>query len=175
MDYNVQGSRDVIAINTANGALAAFAPTGASIGNTLTAATWVLPLGSGVYAAVPGETTCLTAHLSWAAAVAGTLTVECSNYPRYWNGARSGPDDVTDYSTTAGHWPQWNIALSGANNVQVAGTGNSATAYTITLGGTNAGTALIQLADCGFRRVRLKIVASVGGLLRCCVTGKLGS
>lgn len=172
MDYNLT-NRDIVAINTSNGALASFAGSGSSIGNTLTAATWVLPLGSG-HSPISGQTSLLTATLSWAAAVAGTLTVEVTNFPRFWGGAPSGPDDVTDYSTTAGHWMQWNPTAAAPSIIQVSGTGNSATNFSVTLGGTNAGTAAIQIADCGFRRVRFKLVASAGGLLRCAVNGKIG-
>lgn len=169
MDHN-NVNRDVIAITTA-GAQATYADR---TGSTITVATFYFPLGSAINI-MPGETALLSAHLSWSAALAGTLTVEMSNYPRYFNGAKYGPDDITDFNTVAGNWIQWNPATATPNIVQTAGVGNTATAYTVTLGGTNAGGALINIGDCGFRRVRLKLVASVGGTIRCCVNGKLGS
>lgn len=166
MDYNNQDA-DVVAVKS-DGTLATFTP---ATGNTITAATFYFPLGHGGFR----ESSMQTATLLWAAAVAGTLTVEVTNAPRYVGGASSGPVDVSDYDATAGNWIPWNPATATPNIVQVTGTGNSATAYTITLGGTNAGGAAIQLAQTGFRRARLKLVASVGGNVRCTLSGKLGA
>lgn len=169
MDHN-NANRDVIAISAA-GAQATYADR---TGSTITVATWYLPIGSGI-SIMPGETALISAHLSWSAALAGTLTVEMTNFPRFYNGAKYGPNDVTDYDGTTGNWIQWNPTAAAPSICQVVGTGNSATNFAITLGGTNAGGALIQIADCAFRRVRLKLVATAGGTIRCCVNGKLGT
>ena len=108
-------------------------------------------------------------HLQWAAAVAATFTVEASCYPKLVGGNPMAPADVTDFSTTTGEWIQLNPSTA---YVPVVGTGNSVTSLTITAGGTNAGAAWIDLGNLGARRVRIKVVVTTGGVVRCGVNGR---
>ena len=147
------------------------APT--TFGCTLIAATYVLPFGNAT-APMPSQTVLASVHLRWAAAVAAIITVETCNFPAtIGNRAATGPDDTTDWDiTNVGNWVQENPSTG---YVAVVGTGNSATGLTITAGGTNAGGATIHLGNFGTRRMRLKIVATVGGLMRLATHGKLGA
>lgn len=146
---------------------------GGSPGVTLAnSTTYYVPLASGVDGPLTTECPLVHAHLKWASAVAATITIESSSFAKYVGGGTNGPVDVSDYDATTGNWIQENTAGSGV--VTVVGTGNSATALTITAGGTNAGAASINLINLGAKRLRLKIVVTTGGLLRVGVNGKAG-
>lgn len=136
---------------------------------TLVADTYYIPFGSD-NALLPAGVTNASIHLKWAAAVAGTITIEASNFPEKVGGLRKGGGyDVTDYDATAGNWIQLNPSTA---YVPTTGTGNSATAAVVTAGGTNAGGCIFDLADFSCRRGRIKIVASTGGKLWANVHGK---
>jgi hypothetical protein len=139
-------------------------------GVTLGVGTYYFPLGS-ARAEVPAETELVGAQLKWAAAVAATITVETSNFPAK-RGGFSGPTDVTDYSTTGGDWIAENPPTA---YVPVTGAGNSSTLLVITAGGTTAGGAMIHMGNIGSRRCHIKVVTTVGGLMRVNVNGKAGS
>jgi hypothetical protein len=49
---------------------------------------------------------------------------------------------------------------------------NASSAATITMGGSVAGECMYHLGNCGSRRIRLKFVLTVGGLVRVGVDGK---
>lgn len=134
--------------------------------------TYYLALGS-ARAPMPAETSLVAVHMKWAAAVAATITVETCNFPRHANSAIGlGPDDVLDYSGTAGDWIQENPTTG---YIGVVGASNSATNLTLTAGGAAAGGATIHLGNLGTRRCRIKIVVTTGGLMRLSVHGKAGT
>lgn len=101
--------------------------------------------------------------LKWASAVVATWTVEVAGFPLYQDYSVSSVEDVTDLSTTAGDWHQLNPSTA---YVSVTGSGNSATALTITAGGSAAGGAWIDLGNCAASRYRIKVVVTTGGLVR---------
>jgi hypothetical protein len=138
---------------------------GSSKGCVLTAGTWFFELG-GSEAPLASETPISGAHLQWAAAVAGTATIETSHFPAKEGGQGGGNTDTTPYSSTG--WIQQNPSTA---YVPVSGTGNSSAQATLTLGGTNAGEASFDIYASG-RRVRIKLVLTVGGLVRCGANGK---
>lgn len=139
---------------------------GTSKGCTLTAGTWYFELG-GSEAPLASETSVVDAYLQWAAAVAGTITIETALFPAKEGGQGGANTDLLPYSTTG--WIQQNPTSA---YVPVNGTGNSATAAVVTAGGTNAGECEFSLGNFGGRRVRIKLVLTVGGLVRCGANGK---
>lgn len=139
-----------------------------TFGCTLGVGTYYFIIGASD-TAVAGETWLVSAHLKWAAAVAATITVETSNFPLHVGGDNIGPFDTHGYSTTVGDWIQENPSTA---IVAVTGSGNSSTAATVTAGGSAAGGATFHLGNIGTRRVRIKIVTTVGGLVRCGIHGK---
>lgn len=176
MDYNSANSGDLSAIDTADGTAKAFtqAKTETGSGCSLTTGhTYVFVLGSPL-APTPGQTALVSVQLYWAAAVAGTITVETCNFPKYGGTGdpRAGAVDVSDYTTTAGLWIKQDATTA---YVPVVGSGNSVTNMTITAGGSAAGACEFDLGNLGAKRVRIKVVATTGGLVRCCVHGKLGA
>ena len=173
MDYNSANSGDLNAIDTADGSVVSFVQSKTETGSgcTLTTGhTYVFVLGS-VMAPVPSQASLVSVQLYWAAAVAGTITVETCNFPKYGGTGdpRTGAVDVSDYTTTAGLWQLQNPSTA---YVPVAGTGNTVSNMTVTAGGTNAGGCEFDLGNLGARRVRVKVVATTGGLVRCNVHGK---
>lgn len=136
---------------------------------TLVADTYYIPFGTD-FAPLPAEVTSASMHLKWAAAVAGTITIEGCNFPAKIGGRRLGAGyDVTDHDATAGNWIQLNPDTA---YVPTVGTDNSATLAVVTAGGTNAGGCIFDLTAFGCRRGRIKIVASTGGKLWANVHGK---
>ena len=93
-------------------------------------------------------------HLSWNAALAGTITFETSDFPT---------GDFPDNSTTG--WAQENTASVLTAGGTVTGSGNSLSALTITAGGTTAGTASIHMNQMAAGRLRVKIVTTAAGNL----------
>ena len=106
------------------------------------------------------EDALVSVHAAWALALAGTWTIEVSNFPwKVGNGVSGGADsDWTDQ--TAGNWIQENPSSA---VISTAGAGNTATGATVTAGGTNAGGFFAHLGNLGARRARLKFVCTVGG------------
>ena len=137
--------------------------TGTSKGCTLAnATTYYFSLGIS-----PGASQ-LSAHLMWASAVVATFTLEVSNFPATAYG--SSASDVTDYSTTAGEWQQFN---SPSAYVPTQGSGNTSVGATVTAGGTAAGAAFYDMSLVGARRMRIKVVVTTGGVVRCGTHGKV--
>lgn len=152
----------------------AFAHVAAAGGVTLGVATYYFPLGT-ARGLTPAQVPLVAVHLKWAAAVAATITVETCNFGATIGAAgmpMGGPADVTDYSATAGDWIAENPSTA---YVGVVGAGNSATGLTITAGGAAAGGCMIHLGNLGARRARLKVVTTVGGVVRVNVQGKAGA
>jgi hypothetical protein len=142
--------------------------SGASKGCTLGVGTYYFPFG-GEQSEMISDMPVGSGHLSWAAAVAMTVTIETSDYPAYEHGMESGPADVNDWDATG---PTWVPSNASTAVVDITGTGNTTTAATVTAGGTNAGGAMYNVSALGVRRARLKLVVTVGGLVRFGVHGK---
>ncbi|HKP07587.1 MAG TPA: hypothetical protein VJU58_10085 [Microbacterium sp.] len=171
MKYALPGSGDLNAIK-ADGTIAA---NDTANGCTLTSGTWYFAFG-GSDAPLPGETALVTVQLQWAAAVAGAITVEVTNYPEFRDGRREqGPTDVgdNDGNATRTNWVQINPSTGYVP--PPTGAGNSVSGLTLTAGGTNAGGTIIDLGNLGARRCRLKLVLTVGGLVRVNVNAKVGA
>jgi len=173
MKYAPPGSGDLAAIKADGTVVPVTNSSAAGVGCVLTSGTWYFPIG-GVDTPLPVETPYLGIQLQWVAAVAGTITFESCNYPRYLNGARSGPDDVADNdpNTTKTNWVQQNPTTLYVPTP--TGAGNSATNLTITAGGTNAGGTHLDVGNAGAKRWRVKMVLSVGGVVRVNANGKGG-
>ena len=71
-----------------------------------------------------------------------------------------GADEIDDLDTAS---------------VPLKGRSNTSTAMTVTMGGTNAGGCVFHIGNVGTKRLRLKIVTSVGGIVRVNVCGKFGT
>ncbi len=146
------------------------------------ASTWGVTLGVGTYyfpfgaskSPVPAESPLVSLHVRGDAAVAATYTVEDSDFPTTTSpGDGRGPADVTDFeaAATAGNWIPENPSTA---IVGFIGTGWSSTAATVTSAGSGVGGAMFHLGNQGARRVRLKVVTTVGGKVRVAVHGKGG-
>jgi hypothetical protein len=137
------------------------------------AGTWYFPIGGERYGAGVE-----TAHHSFTivfnAALAGTFTIEGTNCAKSMSGTEQGGPDISDFDTSAA-WQIINPAQAGAIWATTTGGGNSFTALTLTIGGTNAGGALINLPDMGMLRLRGKLVATAAGRIRVSANAKLGS
>lgn len=166
---NTKTSDNIDAIKS-DGTVVSAVRSGTSKGCTLAVATYYFPLGSSE-APLSAGTSLVHAHLKWAAAVAATITVETCSFTRFEGGFGGANDDVTDYSTTAGDWIQENPSTA---IVAVSGASNTSTAATVTAGGAAAGGCSFHLGNLGSRRARVKVVATVGGLVRCAANGKAG-
>jgi len=169
MDYGKIDGGYLYALLSSDGSVVPVAADGSV---TLTAATYYIPFGSS-YATTPSQTAFVSLGLAWAAAVAGTITIETTNFPAYVQGQRGvagSAFDVLDWD--AADWTQVNPSTA---YVPVSGTGNSATNATVTAGGTNAGTAIFDIAMTATRRWRCKIVASTGGKVWANAHGKVGA
>lgn len=168
MDHNGSGSGDRDAIKSDGSIVTHTVAVGCTLANS---STYYFVVGSQL-APTPSQTSLVTLHLAWAAAVAATFTVETCNFPATRGGALPGPDDVKDYDATAGNWIQENPSTA---YVGVTGSGNTVSSLTITAGGTAAGGAMIHLGNIGSRRVRIKAVVTTGGNVRCNAHGKAGA
>lgn len=134
-------------------------PTEKGRGNfTLEAATtYYFPLGG-------ADASVISAHLAWpgSSIILTSVTVEDCNAPH---------SDVTDYSSTLGHWIDEDpttafVGVVGTNVTQT----NGVVAATGDAGG---GGCLFHVADSGARRTRLKVVVgATGGDVFCAVHGK---
>lgn len=146
--------------------------------------TWGVTLGVGTYyfpfgaskSPVPAEAPLVAIQVRGAAAVTGTWTIEDTNYPSTTSpGDNRGVADVSDFedSATQASWMPENPTDAA---VSVTGTGWAVTASTatVTSAGTNLGGAIWHLGNLGTRRGRLKVVTTVGGLVRVAVHGKGG-
>lgn len=142
-------------------------------GTTLAApGTYYFPFGGSEDAGVPVDTIVNALSARWSAAIAGTLSIEATNFPKTFSGFNQGSLDIGD-SDTSGAWQPINIAPNGMLFAVIAGTGNTLTALTATLGGTNAGFANWNIPDIGFRRLRAKLVTSAAGFIALNAHGKL--
>lgn len=161
---NAAGSGDLDALTTAGAVVARDAFTKAI---TLATGTYYIPVG-GLDGVVPGSVVVVCVQLKCNAALAGTVTFEDSCFPQKRDNATSGPDDVSNFSTTAGDWMPFAPTTA---DVAVL-TGITASGTTLTVGGTAASGARITFTGFGGRRLRLKVVVTTGGTLRVNVRGK---
>jgi hypothetical protein len=141
-------------------------------GLTLGAATYLFPLGGERYGSVV-ETAMHSFSAVWPSGVAGTMTIEATNFPKTSTSSDQGASDVTDWDTTTDSWQQINPTLAGAVYANANGTGTM-TAYTcvITAG---VGGAFWNVPDFGALRLRIKFVVTTGGFVRVFGHSKLGS
>lgn len=140
-------------------------------GVTLGVGTYYFPFGSSK-SPVPAESSLTSVMIRGAAAVAATITIEDTVFPATTSpGDGRGVADVSDFeaSTTQANWMPENPSTA---SVSVTGTGWSAVAATVTAAGTNLGSAVFHIGNFGTRRGRLKVVTTVGGLVRVGVHGK---
>lgn len=172
MNYNRSGSGDLDALKATDGTTI---PSILSAGGaTLPAGTYYFPLGSD-QAKTPLETVLQGLGFMWNAALAATITIEGSMFPAKLGGGVSGGDDVKDWAAAAGgNWLQDNDA-TGDKVYNAGGAGNAVAALTITAGGAAAGGVAMLLRDRAWRRMRVKVVVTVQGILRVNGTGKLGA
>lgn len=146
------GTGDVAAILTSDGSVVQPDENGDV---TLTVATYVFVLGG-------AESELVSVHIKTGTAIAGTFTIETSNFPKF-KGDISGPTvDIADYSTTTGDWIK-----EDPTTAYVGSTGTGWTITNLTLAKTaGAGGALIHLGNLGCKRTRLKAVITTGGKVR---------
>lgn len=147
------------------------------------ATTWGVTLGVGTYyfpfgaskSPVPAESPLVAVQVRGAAALAATITLEDTIFPATTSpGDGRGAVDVSDFeaSATLASWMPENPSDAVTS---FTGTGWSATAATVTALGTGVGGAVWHIGNFGTRRMRLKIVTTVGGLIRVGVHGKGGA
>src|SRR4051812_38591222 len=106
MNYNSTGTRgDIAALTITSGAPVPAVPDATNTGCTLGVSTYYFPFG-GVQNGVAVETVDIGLHMKWAAAVAGTATIEVCNMPMTLGGSGQGGNDITDYDSTTGNWVQ---------------------------------------------------------------------
>lgn len=117
--------------------------------------TYLFPIGG-------ADSPVTSAHCQWDAAIVITsITVEDCNMHT---------TEVTDYSTTAGHWIDEDPTTA---FVGVVGAGVSQTNGVVAATGGALGGCMFHIADNGARRLRLKVVvAGTGGEFRCAAWGK---
>jgi hypothetical protein len=153
MQYRAVGSGDVAAILTTNGTVV---PPDEDGFVTLGVATYVFMLS------VP-EAPLLSVHIQTDATIAGTFTIEGSNFPAT-KGNMGGAADLTDWSASAtvGTWVQEN-----PTGAYVASVGTGWT-WTLLSGAKTAGAggAMIHLGNYGAKRCRLRAVVTTGGKVR---------
>ena len=168
MDYNQGASGDVNALTITSGNVVTSAP---GVGCTLGVNTYYFAVG-GMLAPTPSQTSIVAVQLKWDANVVATITVEETNFPQFIGGGISGPPDVTDYDSATGNWVNDNPTTAYLPNTV---TGVSVSNATVTVAGGTAGSAIWHIGNLGTRRVRMKIVLTTGGVVRCTVHGKQGS
>lgn len=166
MSQNITMRSDNLAAFKSDGTPFAPQRDGSAKGCTLTAGTFYFELG-GSEAPLASETPLAGGYLQWAAAVAGVATIESGMFPAKEGGQGGANTDTTSFSSTG--WVQQNPTTA---YVPVSGAGNSSTAATVTLGGTNAGECEFDVGNVAGRRLRIKLVLTVGGLVRCGANGK---
>lgn len=102
-------------------------------------------------------------HILTGALIAGTFTIETSNFPQ------TGPAGaVSSYDETSGNWVKENPTTA-----QVASVGTGWTwTYLTGVKTAGAGGAMIQLGNLGSRRCRIKAAITTGGTVRVVPHGK---
>lgn len=101
-------------------------------------------------------------NLAWAAAVAATITLEDTSYE-----AAEAPDGAST------NWfPQNVLATVGAAAPLTTGTSNATTVLTTVAGGVAAGTLKHSLNNVTGRRLHVKMVVTVGGVVTCAAFAK---
>ena len=118
----------------------------------------------------------VSVHCTWDAnLVATSLAYESSNLPAYKSESAPYTDssaavDVSIYAAdTAGLWLTENPSTA---YVPIVGAGATVSNMTIAITGGAAGGAMLDLANVGHRRDRMKVVTTTGGYFRCHAHGK---
>jgi hypothetical protein len=171
MKYAPPGAGDLGAIKSDGTVTAVVIGDGVTFPST---GIWYFPIG-GDDAPLPGECPLVSIQLEWAAATAGTFTIEVCNFPRFKGGQKGqGAVDVdhNDGNATRTNWVQYNPTTLYVPTP--TGAGNSATNLTVTAGGTNAGGTAIDIGNCGGKRLRVKAVIATVGRMRVNANGKAG-
>jgi hypothetical protein len=137
------------------------------------AGTYVFPLGGDGFGGPIVETVYNSLSAKFPAGLAGTITIEGTNFPKTLGGNDQGQADVADDDLTAA-WQLIDITQAGDIYAVASGTGNTMTKYTLALAGTNAGGAFWNLPELGMSRLRAKLVATAAGFIRLAINAKLG-
>ena len=169
MDNSGSGSFDLDAQTATTGVVIKSTP---QVGCTLGVATYYFALGS-ERAPIPAETATISAQLILASGVAATITLESTNCAATVNQYGQGAPDVTDFEVS-NRWTPLNLTPTGGTFVGFGGTGASASGMTGTATGGGACSFLYNLEAFGGRRVRVKVVTTVGGVVRVSRHGKVG-
>lgn len=141
------------------------------VGVTLGANTYYFPIGGERYGSMV-EAVMQSIAMTWPSNIVATVTLEVTNFPKTVLGTDTGPADVTDWDSS-GKWVQYNPTVGGANYVNASGTG---TWTNYSLGITaGVGSAIANVQDIAFSRMRVKVVAGTGGFFRVMSHSKLGS
>lgn len=172
--YNRSGARELTAYVATTGTVVL--PVQGKGLTLQTGTTYYLPLGEEI-AAMPGEVSLIGVHLKWGTAFVGTIAIETSNFCQRIGGSIAGSPDVTDWDATVGNWIQQNPATAYISVTSTDGStgGATVTNATVTVAGGAAGGTLFDVGNLGAKRVRIKIVATTGDVVRASVNGKLGS
>jgi len=136
--------------------------------------TWYFELGSDLGGSII-ETQDQALSLQWSATLAGTLTFGVTTFPATLSMNGQGGADLATNANSAG-WQTFNPSAASAQAyTNASGTGNSWTALTLTLGGTNAGGAFANMPGTAMKRMRGQLVVTATGFLRALPWGKIGS
>ena len=111
------------------------------------------------------------AQIQWDAAVVATITLETCQFASK-TGAPDpvGPADISDFDTaTKGGWMKQDPASAYITVTSSDGTTGGATVTngTVAVAGGTAGAADYQVGNLAARRMRLKVVVTTGGIVRC--------
>jgi len=124
------------------------------------------------YFAIPvaEDGTVMSIHILTDGTIAGTFTIETSNFPKYRGDAGgAGGTDVSDYNETVGNW-----VTEDDSNAYIATVGTGWTVTNMSMAKTaGAGAAMIHLGNLGSLRVRLKAAITTGGDVRVVAYGKV--
>jgi hypothetical protein len=141
-------------------------------GMTLGVATYLIPLGGERYGSIV-ETTMASLSAKWPSGIAGTITIEATNFPKTMTCTDQGPADITDWDITSGAWQKIDPTLAGSVYAIATGTG-SMTKYTCTVT-AGVGAAFWNIPEIGSLRLRANIAVTTGGFIRFFGHSKLGS
>ncbi len=168
-NYPRAGGRDVVIIKSdGTRASLVFGAAGAGLtGNSLTAATWYVPI-------VESRESLAFVHLKWDSALVGVVTFESCGFPEFATDLADA-NDVTLVDANAGAGlGNWVAELPTTSYVAFASaTGASATSLTITITGGTANGCTVHLGNNGGSRMRARVVCTVAGILRVATWGKV--
>lgn len=130
--------------------------------------TYVFVLGAEAFI---GQAPLASAQIAWDAAVVAVVSIEALNFGRKLGRPDlTGPDDVTDFDVaTRGRWMKIDPSTAYVTVTSSDGTTGGATIAnaTVTVAGGTQGAAFYDLGNLGGRRLRVKVVVTTGGVVRC--------